>query len=174
VALVTPGVLGSFVPHVANSLEAFTLGLSFSLTDDDVFTFLGSLSKLKDVHLWYYWQMKPPRHQPQLTFLHSFTATYADIDTKRGVDDFGKWIRRAITGSPNIQILRLLTKSSDTTPCNLSYDGVVDHLVKKHSATLKVLDMASCLVAVYKLKEFLSTCLALEELVIKVDRSALW
>ncbi|KIM41940.1 hypothetical protein M413DRAFT_445142 [Hebeloma cylindrosporum] len=48
---VTPGVLKSFTPHVENSLEAFTLGLSYSLTDNDVFTFLGGLSKLKSVHL---------------------------------------------------------------------------------------------------------------------------
>jgi hypothetical protein len=118
-------------------------------------------------------QMKPPRHQPNFASLHCFTATYANVDTKRGLDDFGKWIRRAITSSPNIRELHLLTDSSDTASCNLSYDGVVDHLVKKHSATLKVLDMTSCLVGVDRLRELLTTCLGLEELVVKADRRAL-
>ena len=116
--------------------------------------------------------MKPPPHQPKLTSLHSFTVTYSHTGTKREVDDFGKWIRRAITGSPSLRILRLLTDSPDAAFCNRSYDGLMDHLVKKHSTTLKILDMRSSFVGVDKLKALLSSCSTLEELLVKVDRSA--
>jgi hypothetical protein len=116
--------------------------------------------------------MKPPPHQPKLTSLHSFTVTYSHAGTKREVDDFGKWIRRAITGSPNLRILRLLIDSPDAAFCNQSYDGLIDHLVKKHSTTLKILDMKSSFVRLDKLKALLSSCLSLEELLVKVDRSA--
>lgn len=116
--------------------------------------------------------MKSPPHQPKLTSLHSFTVTYSHTGTKREVDDFGKWIRRAITGSPSLRILRLLTDSEDAAFCNRSYDGLIDHLVKKHSTTLKILDMRSSFVGVDKLKALLSSCSSLEELLVKVDRSA--
>jgi len=52
---VTPGVLKVIVPHLEERLEAFTLGLSYSLTNDDVFTFLGQLKYLKTLQLRYYW-----------------------------------------------------------------------------------------------------------------------
>jgi hypothetical protein len=116
--------------------------------------------------------MKPPPHQPKLTSLQSFTVTYSHTGTKREVDDFGKWIRRAITGSPSLRILRLLTDSPDAAFCNRSYDGLIDHLVKKHSTTLKILDMRSSFVGLDKLKALLSSCSSLEELLVKVDRSA--
>jgi len=117
--------------------------------------------------------MKPPPHQPKLTSLKSFTVTYSYAGTKREVDDFGKWVRRAITGSPNLRTLRLLTDTVDIAFCNRSYDGLIDHLVKKHSTTLKILDMRSSLVGVDKLKALLSSCLSLEELSVKVDKSAI-
>jgi len=116
--------------------------------------------------------MKPPPHQPKLTSLQSFTVTYSYAGTKREVDDFGKWVRRAIAGSPNLRTLRLLTDTVDTAFCNRSYDGLVDHLVKKHSNTLKILEMRSSLVGVDKLKALLSSCLSLEQLLVKVDKSA--
>jgi hypothetical protein len=51
---ITPGVLRSFVPHVWETLREFTLGLSYSLTDDDVFSFIAQLPHLEWLHLQYY------------------------------------------------------------------------------------------------------------------------
>lgn len=50
---ITPGVLRSCIPH-AKDLHAFSLGLSFSLTDMDVFTFLGEIHDLQFLTLQYY------------------------------------------------------------------------------------------------------------------------
>ena len=51
---ITPGVLRSFVPHVGGALREFTLGLSYSLTDEDVFSFVSLLPHLEHLHLQYY------------------------------------------------------------------------------------------------------------------------
>ncbi|KAF9546255.1 hypothetical protein CPC08DRAFT_379982, partial [Agrocybe pediades] len=84
---VTPGVLKAILPRVEQSLEAFTLGLSYSLTNDDVYTFLDHLSHLKRLQLKYYWQLRPPKHQPNLLNLRSFSATYPTMHTRKEVND---------------------------------------------------------------------------------------
>ena len=50
---VTPGVLRSLAPPLIN-IRGFTLGLSYSLTNDDIFTFLNELTQLQDLQLYYY------------------------------------------------------------------------------------------------------------------------
>ncbi len=50
---ITPGVLRSFVPHL-QSVSSFALGLSYSLTDDDVFNFWTSLPHLTSLEFRYY------------------------------------------------------------------------------------------------------------------------
>ena len=50
---ITPGVLRSFLPPVQN-VHSLSLGLSYSLTDEDVFTFLGQLPHLESLDLTYY------------------------------------------------------------------------------------------------------------------------
>ena len=51
----TPGVLKSFLPHVSENLKAFTLGLSYSITDEDIFAFLSQLPNLEHLRLRNYW-----------------------------------------------------------------------------------------------------------------------
>ena len=51
---ITPAVLRSFTPHLRRGIRSITLGLSYSLTHDDVFSFLGELPKLTSVQLQYY------------------------------------------------------------------------------------------------------------------------
>jgi hypothetical protein len=50
---ITPGVLRSFLPPIQN-VRSLSLGLSYSLTDEDVFTFLGQLPYLESLDLFYY------------------------------------------------------------------------------------------------------------------------
>jgi hypothetical protein len=50
---VTPGVLRPFIPLLAN-VTAFSFGLSYSITDDDLFDFLGQLPCLETVQLQHY------------------------------------------------------------------------------------------------------------------------
>jgi hypothetical protein len=51
---ITPGVLRSFLPHVCGALRELTLGLSYSLTNDDVFSFVAQLPQLEWLQLRYY------------------------------------------------------------------------------------------------------------------------
>lgn len=51
---VTPGVLRSFIPYIRDRVRSITLGLSYSLTHDDIFSFLGELPELTSVELQYY------------------------------------------------------------------------------------------------------------------------
>ncbi|KAJ7041145.1 hypothetical protein C8F04DRAFT_947579 [Mycena alexandri] len=50
---ITPGLLRSFIPLLAN-ITGFSLGLSYSLTDDDLFSFLAQLPCLEKVQFRYY------------------------------------------------------------------------------------------------------------------------
>ena len=50
---VTPGVLRAFLPHL-REITSFALGLSYSLTDDDVFAFCEDLPSLEILELRYY------------------------------------------------------------------------------------------------------------------------
>ena len=50
---VTPGVLRSFLPHVAD-VQAFGLGLSYSVTDDDAFKYFAQLPQLSSLDFRYY------------------------------------------------------------------------------------------------------------------------
>ena len=52
---VTPGVLKSLIPHLRQNIRVVTLGLSYSLTNEDVFSFLGELPGLERLQLHYYW-----------------------------------------------------------------------------------------------------------------------
>ncbi|KAJ3997477.1 hypothetical protein F5050DRAFT_1806777 [Lentinula boryana] len=56
---ITPGVLNSFIPYLPH-LECFTLGISYSLADKDVFTALAKLNKLKSVGVRWYLQLNSP------------------------------------------------------------------------------------------------------------------
>ncbi|KAI0683671.1 hypothetical protein C8T65DRAFT_235312 [Cerioporus squamosus] len=61
---VTPGVLRSFIPHLQEA-SSFALGLSYSLTDDDVFNFCSQLPHLRSLELRYY--LVSPHILAQLT-----------------------------------------------------------------------------------------------------------
>lgn len=47
-------MLRSFLPHLLN-VNSFALGLTYSVTNDDLHSFLGGLSNLTHLHLHYYW-----------------------------------------------------------------------------------------------------------------------
>jgi len=48
-------VLKALLPHIEYTLQSFSLGLSYSLTNDDVFDFLSKLPNLREIRLQYYW-----------------------------------------------------------------------------------------------------------------------
>ncbi|KAF5347299.1 hypothetical protein D9756_009892 [Leucocoprinus leucothites] len=178
---VTPGVLRSITPLIQQNIRAVSLGLSYSLADEDVFVFLRDLSELERVELRYYWQLKSPKSRPNLARLKSFTACHANFQTREEVQSLCKWIRRAISVSP-IQALQIVQDERDdddddgvpsNTGANISFRSVVDHLCARHSKTLCVLNMENAYIDIKSLKKLFATCMMLEEVHLCVRSYAL-
>ncbi|KAF8797659.1 hypothetical protein BYT27DRAFT_6926094 [Phlegmacium glaucopus] len=172
---VTPGVLRFFIPHIQDNLHALTLGLSYSLTDEDVFTCLGNLPNLNRIQLRYYWQMKHPSRMPKLLNLRSFTVTHSYVQSRNEVNELCKWIRRAIAGS-SIEELRVIGDNVSDLPISgihLCFSGLFDHILKKQFSTIRVLDLGSAFVGVDHLRSLLIACIRLEEVKLQVGQNAL-
>ncbi|KAK0189778.1 hypothetical protein F5146DRAFT_1139243 [Armillaria mellea] len=156
---ITPGVLKSLVPYVENT-TAFSLGLSYSLTDEDVFSFLSQLPQLRAVTLQYYLQLRP---SPVVPFLPNLRREEADR--------LGKWIRTVIASSP-IEHLALLSDDSSVAS-NVRFDGIIHHLASKHADRLQRLEMPQALISVDGLRLLCKECLVLEELSVAGGKNVL-
>jgi len=172
---ITPGVLRSFIPHL-QSIRSFTLGLSYSLTDEDVFLFLARLPELEAVQLRYYLQLCTPARIPALRCLRSFTVKHSRVYTHDHTNRLCKWIRVAISTSP-IERLRVICDSDSEdewiSGANASFDNIIDHLVSKHALTLRVLDLRKSFIGVRALATLCQRCVHLEELSAAVGDSGL-
>ncbi|KAI0669045.1 hypothetical protein C8Q78DRAFT_1044339 [Trametes maxima] len=166
---VTPGVLRSFVP-LLQMITTFELGLSYSLTDDDVFAFWENLPNLHTVAFRYYLQLRPSR-RPCLPHLRHITVFYTNTLTRDYTDHLCRWIRRLISRSPLVS-LRLLCENGIDGP-SVSFDPLAEHLSLKHATRLRVLEMPHSFVG---RKAFITLCLScsqLEELTLGISRDAL-
>ncbi|KAF9463355.1 hypothetical protein BDZ94DRAFT_1259156 [Collybia nuda] len=169
---VTPGVLRSFVPHVDHTLRELTLGLSYSLADEDVFAFIGKLRCLERLQLQYYLQLKEPSRFPTLSTLKYFTAKHVRIYAKRDVIRFCKWIRMVVAASP-IESLRVICDDNDNYPQlgpNICFDNIINHLAARHSTTLRALNLRSAYLSDNALRLLFTTCTLLEELDISAGK----
>ncbi|XP_006455885.1 hypothetical protein AGABI2DRAFT_210518 [Agaricus bisporus var. bisporus H97] len=187
---VTPGVLRSFMPLLERNIQSLSIGLSYSLTDEDIFSVLHHLQNLRKVELRYYWQLRQPRTLPRLARLRSFTGYHINYQTRYQVRFLCKWIRRTITSSP-IESLHLiqddpdqqLPESLDTsssssssfdfdnditilnnTGAYISFRSLVDHICSCHSETLKILDMKNEFIDIKSLKNLIGCLSELEEM----------
>ncbi|KAF7760029.1 hypothetical protein Agabi119p4_11724 [Agaricus bisporus var. burnettii] len=186
---VTPGVLRSFMPLLERNIQSLSIGLSYSLTDEDIFSVLHHLQNLRKVELRYYWQLRQPRTLPRLARLRSFTGYHINYQTRYQVRSLCKWIRRAITSSP-IESLHLiqddpdqpLPESLDTSSSSSSFDydnditisintgayisfrSLIDHICSCHSETLKILDMKNEYIDIKSLKNLIGCLSELEEM----------
>ncbi|KAF5375445.1 hypothetical protein D9615_007974 [Tricholomella constricta] len=171
---ITPGVLKSLVPHVCERLRDLTLGLSYSLTDDDVFSFMAQLPHLERLQLHYpdsmnEQQLKPPKFLPNLTRLKYFAVNYIPTHTRHDVLALCRWVKRIISFSP-LEHIRLMCVEP---PVSIPFDSLVDHLVKKHHKTLRVLDFGYAYAGVDAAKAVFTSCLQLEEFRISARRGVL-
>ncbi|TFK29095.1 hypothetical protein FA15DRAFT_664410 [Coprinopsis marcescibilis] len=172
---ITPGVLKSFLPHLSERLKAFSMGLSYSISDDDISAFVDGLPELQQLQLTYYYQIKAPVRKPRLPKLWSFTVMRSrylldDTDHARHIS---AWIRRIISASP-LEVLNIVTEGNDDDGvirrCCSAYDGLVDHLIAKHSSKLRRLEMKHCLVTTDTFRKLLTSCQLLENFYLAVDR----
>ena len=85
------------------------------------------------------------------------------------------WIRRTITSSP-IEYLHIICDGPETysnAGANVSIDGLISHLAKKHAATLRFLHLSSSYVGTDSLRLLFQTCVNLEELSVAAGSNAL-
>ncbi|KAG6832574.1 hypothetical protein H0H87_001230 [Tephrocybe sp. NHM501043] len=127
-------------PPLDENLRELTLGLSYSLTDEDVFSFLAQLPLLERLQLQYYLQLRSPKITPRLARLKYLAVNYAPVSVRSEVIALCKWIKRLIAFSP-IEHVRLLREDLGPDTAHIPFDSVLDHLVMKHAATLCILDL---------------------------------
>ncbi|KAJ3482735.1 hypothetical protein NLI96_g6777 [Meripilus lineatus] len=168
---VTPGVLRSLAVSL-KQIQSLTLGLSYSLTNDDVFSFLNELSMLQDLQLDYYMQLRPPTTQVYLPNLRSFTIRHKKITDRTGTPYLSRWIRQVASQSP-IEELVLLTERGYPSGATVNLDGVVQHLRSRHHTTLRVLNMNPSYVRKKTLRKLFSDCPHLEEVGVGIHASLL-
>ncbi|PPQ65462.1 hypothetical protein CVT24_010793 [Panaeolus cyanescens] len=184
---VTPGVLRAIMPHVKDSLTDLTLGLSYSLADEDVFNFVGEIEHLRWLKLRYYWQLKQPPRQPSLRNLSTFIVSHPELQARKDVLELCKWVRRAIKGSPLLEVLKLCGDddlgpgvdergmvnggdvaddsyegNGDNIPSPGSFDPLLEHLTLKHKERLRILDLGTGFMSVASFKKVATECQGLE------------
>ncbi|KAF9526215.1 hypothetical protein CPB83DRAFT_940082 [Crepidotus variabilis] len=163
---VTPGVLKAILAHIKSNVRRFTLGLSYSLTNEDVFGFLSQLPMLEHLQLHYYWQLKPPTAQPNLRSLQFFKATFSQnqMCTKVAVFHLDKWIRQVITRSSKLEELQLVPSADPEDYISpISHTPLIEHICARH-ANIRVLSLRGAFINATGLKRIFSTCLMIEEL----------
>ncbi|KAI0632678.1 hypothetical protein C8Q77DRAFT_1058376 [Trametes polyzona] len=165
---VTPGVLRSFLPHLQN-VPTFAIGLSYSLTDDDVFKFWQDMPRLESLEARYYRQLRPPI-RPRLTHLRSLTARFWSLHSVEETHAFCHWICLVVSKAP-LETLKMVCESE----CFLwfNHDPLVEHLCVKHSKTLRSLHMHDSFISKDALRALCRSCTALEELSVSIRREAL-
>jgi len=102
---------------------------------------------------------------------------HQDIQFKQEANEFDKWIRRAIGGSPNLEILRLESADEDPGPnmpgARVAHDALVEHLIRKHAERLRILDFGCVFVSNQGLRSLFSSCKMLEEVHLWVGADAM-
>ncbi|KAJ7468685.1 hypothetical protein FB451DRAFT_379180 [Mycena latifolia] len=159
---VTPWVLRSFLPFLGN-ITAFSFGLSYSITNDDLFDFLGQLPCLEIAQLQHYLQFKPSEISSPMTRLRSLTVLHHPADDPDNVDRICDWVLRAISGSHIERIQLCCDEFDDSDSAPRSFDALIEHLSRMHSQTLRVLDLSGWLISESSVSLLFETCVRLEE-----------
>jgi hypothetical protein len=76
-----------------------------------------------------------------------------------------------ISSSP-IEHLRIVC-DDELIGANVGFDSIIDHLVKKHSGSLRVLDFRSAYIGIDAVQALFTRCLQLEEFCISTGKNAL-
>ncbi|KAF7373310.1 hypothetical protein MSAN_00540500 [Mycena sanguinolenta] len=162
---ITPGVLRSFVPFLAN-ITAFSLGISYSITDADLFDFLAQLPCLETVKLRHYLPSSPV---PPLKRLRSLTVCHDESEDDDVVDKLCAWVLRAITGAPIEHIRFCCDEYPTDAKAPRGFDVLVEHLSHENSDTLRALDLNGWLISAESVTLLFESCAGLEELVTALD-----
>ncbi len=93
------------------------------------------------------------------------------------MNEFDKWVRRAIAGSRNLEEIHLVCDQDDTdeycsTGASIAHNGLVEHVVTKHAEKIRVLSLRSAFVSADGLKALFSSCKKLEEFHVQAGKTA--
>ncbi|KAH9856164.1 hypothetical protein C2E23DRAFT_882278 [Lenzites betulinus] len=166
---VTPGVLYSFLPYL-QKIDSSALGLSYSLTNNDVFAFWEGLPHLQTLEYRYYLQLQP-MISPRLLHLRHLTVHHWGLLITSEMTSFCKWIRHVIAKAP-LESLRLVCEIEVTSP-TLSFDPLIEHLSLKHATRLRILDMRRSYLGIKALRMLCRSCTVLEQLAVGISGDAL-
>jgi hypothetical protein len=189
---VTPDILRLLLPHIRD-IGAFSLGLSYSLTSNDVFPFLGELVDLETLELRYHLvcllpiyhnlhiraqytvqQLRPPETIPTLPRLRSLTVIHDRLASGKSVRALCTWIRLAISSAP----LEFLCVSCEPGKKNapethINFDSLVSYLGQEHASTLRFLYLKLSLVGADSIRHLCESCVNLEELSVMTSKNGL-
>ncbi|KAF8591725.1 hypothetical protein K439DRAFT_1626724 [Ramaria rubella] len=154
----TPGILRDLTPSICN-IESLALGLSYSLTNADVFTCLSQLPKLKSLRLRYYRQHRGLPPGPILPELCHFTVLYPQMARKEDATALSTWIRRISSTSP-LETLQAICLDDSSPP--LCFDGLITHLAAQHRSTLSSIRMPKAYVRERALRALLHNCTVMQ------------
>ncbi|KAF7316182.1 hypothetical protein MIND_00136400 [Mycena indigotica] len=166
---VTPGVLRQLVPLLQN-VTAIALGLSYSIIDDDLLEFLGSLPNLKSAQLQHYLQYKRPANELEMRQLRSLTVLYNYIGHAENMDRFCNWVCRVITGAPIEHVKLCCDEYEESSLAPRTFDTLLKDLASANYETLHTLDLGGWLVSVDAVSLFLEKCKHLEEFSAALDQ----
>ncbi|KAF8519374.1 hypothetical protein BU17DRAFT_90081 [Hysterangium stoloniferum] len=165
----TPGILRKLTPHLC-ILESLSIGISYSLTDADIFSCLSELPKLKSLQLQYYYQQGSLPPGPTLLSLQSLTVCYDLLIGKYEAVALSTWIRRISSSSP---LEHLIVRCYDSRGRTLSFDGLLLHVAHRHRQSLCSIQMPKAHVRTRTLHTLLQICGGLTDLSLNVAFSAL-
>ncbi|KAF7325658.1 hypothetical protein MKEN_00415700 [Mycena kentingensis (nom. inval.)] len=167
---VTPGFLRSLLPHLQN-ITAISLGLSYSLTDDDLFDFLGQLPCLESAQIQHYLQFKATENTRQMARLRSLTVLHNTIDDAQSTTRLCDWIRHAIDGAPTAWLRLRCDEFVESPLLPRTFDALLNDLASANADTLRGLDVGGWLVSAEALSRFFDACRGLEEFGAAVDEA---
>ncbi|KAL0576746.1 hypothetical protein V5O48_005236 [Marasmius crinis-equi] len=148
---VTPGVLRSAIPQL-RGIRSLTIGLSYSLTDRDLFSAFSQLPQLHTLQVNYYQQNTSPPFFPIIRSLKSLTAIdHSPVESLSLVDDTDFYYEASAP----------------------SFDGLVNHLVSVHAERLTSLNLHWCFVGTRAFERLCTSCSKLEKLSVGGRRSNL-
>ncbi|KZT39766.1 hypothetical protein SISSUDRAFT_1045078 [Sistotremastrum suecicum HHB10207 ss-3] len=156
-------------------LEAFTFGLCYSITNNQIFRFLDHMNHLKRLELHYYVQLGLYANT-ELPALQHLVVHHAFETTVDGSRRICKWIR-SIIGHSSIRLLELKLLDPFSLEEHLglegpSFDALMTHLALKHP-NLRRLDAEWSYVSQGVLRKVVDRCVHLEWLALSIHVSSL-
>ncbi|EPQ55647.1 hypothetical protein GLOTRDRAFT_138488 [Gloeophyllum trabeum ATCC 11539] len=105
----------SEIALIDNAGPNLSVGLSYSLTDTNLFSALNSLHELRELSVCYYLQLNTPSVLPSLPNLRNLRVTHTGppISTIREATLFSKFVRRIIRDSPTLEEIELRREGFD-------------------------------------------------------------